>query len=100
MDFRSKSSGRLLLDGSCDQRIIDLTVAGDERALRGLSEATGTDMAAVRARAKVLGLTPWLVKNCRLTGTQPKMRDCLCCDTRFLSISRHNRMCSPCARRS
>ena len=98
MDSGSKCDGRPLLDGSRDQRIIDLTVAGDERALRRLSEAAGTNLAAVRKRAKTLGLTPRLVKNCRLAGTRPSMRECLRCDISFLSISRQNRMCSRCAR--
>ncbi len=83
-----------------EQRIIDLTIAGDQEALRRFSKRTGTELKAVRAKARKLGLTPRVVKGCRLAGTQPKLRNCLRCSDRFLSVGRHNRMCRSCARRT
>lgn len=85
---------------SREQRIIDLTIAGDQEALRRFSKRTGTELKAVRAKARKLGLTPRVVKGCRLAGTHPKLRDCLRCAERFLSMGRHNRMCRGCARRT
>ncbi len=100
MDLGTERQKKPFRDGSRDQRIIDLTLAGDRAALRGFSRKVGTDIAAVRARAKRLGLTPGFLKNCRLAGTRPKMRACLRCDDRFLSRGAHNRMCRRCARRA
>jgi len=83
-----------------DQRIIDLTLSGDDEALRALCRKTGTEMKAIRKRARRLGLTPRFVRGCRLAGTRAKLRNCLRCDDRFLSRGRHNRMCRRCARRT
>jgi len=83
-----------------EQRIIDLTIAGDQEALRRFSKRNGTEVKAVRAKARKLGLTPRIVKGCRLAGTRPKLRNCLRCSDRFLSRGRHNRMCRSCARRA
>ena len=83
-----------------DQRIIDLTLAGDDQALRRFSKRAGVELEAIRARARKLGLTARVVKACRLAGTRAAMRDCLRCDDRFLSRGRHNRLCRRCARRS
>jgi len=82
------------------QRIIDLTIAGDEQGLKKFSKRVGTELKAVRAKARKLGLTPRFIKRVRLAGTRPKLRNCLRCSDRFLSRGRHNRMCRSCARRS
>ena len=100
MDLGTKRHSKPFVDGTRDQRIIDLTLAGDERALRKFSYKAGADLKAVRARAKRLGMTPRFVKNCRLADTRASMRCCLRCDDRFLSRGRHNRMCRSCARRT
>jgi hypothetical protein len=100
MDTAPEHPVKPLADGSRDQRIIDLTIAGDEEALRGLSKRAGTRVERVRARARRIGLTPRFVQGCRLAGTRPKLRDCLRCDAQFLSRGRHNRLCSKCARKT
>ena len=82
-----------------DQKIIDLTVAGDPQALKRFSERVGVRVEAVRTRARRLGLTPRIVRGCRLAETRPALRDCLRCDDGFLSRGRHNRLCRKCASR-
>ena len=82
-----------------DQRLIDLTLAGDESSLRRFSQRMGAQLKDIRARAKTLGLTPRFVQACRLAGTRAALRNCLRCDDQFLSSGRHNRLCRGCARR-
>jgi hypothetical protein len=100
MDTAPERPTAVFADGSRDQRIIDLTIAGDEEALRRFSKKAGTRIERVRARARRIGLTPHIVRSARRAGTRPKVRKCLRCDQQFMSKGRHNRMCSRCARKS
>ncbi len=78
----------------------------DEQILRGLVEdeaallcqmrERGHAESAVRARAARLGLTAQVVMRCRLAGSSPTMRECLSCETRFLSMGSHHRLCRRC----
>ncbi len=100
MDTTPERPEGVFADGSRDQRIIDLTIAGDEEALRRFSAKAGTRIERVRARARRIGLTPRIVRGARRAGTRPSRRKCLRCDQKFLSKGRHNRLCSRCARKS
>lgn len=84
------------MSSSLDQRIIDCLVAGDKEQLNALSSDGGGE-AAIRARAKALGLTNEFIKKCRLSGTQPALRGCMKCDTSFLSWGLQNRLCRRCS---
>jgi hypothetical protein len=81
-----------------DQRIIELLVAEDgsldDAVLRG-----GMSEEAIRGRARALGVTNEFIKRCRLSGSRPAMRRCICCDARFLSSGVNNRLCRRCPRR-
>lgn len=81
-----------------DQQIIDCMVAGDTKQLRALAKEAGGE-AAIRSRAKALGLTNDFVKKCRLGGHQPALRECMNCDATFLSWGVQNRLCRRCTPR-
>lgn len=100
MDLGTESPAATLSPAARDQRILDLTMSADKEAIRRFASRTGATSKAIRARARKLGLTPPLIRQCRLAGTRPKLRACLRCDTRFLSRGRHNRLCRRCARKT
>ena len=87
-------------DGGLDQRIIDSCVAdkADASLFRELS-ARGINAASVYARARAIGLTREFVKECRLSESRPAMRSCIRCDSSFLSLGIHNRLCRRCVAR-
>lgn len=81
-----------------DAQIIAALVAEDTLPQALLLRA-GVGEAAVRARARDLGLSKEFIKNCRLSDSRPGMRVCIRCDARFLSTGVHNRLCRHCPRR-
>lgn len=83
---------------SMDQRIIDCLIADDPEELNALAKNGGGE-AALRARAKALGLTNEFIKKCRLSGSQPGLRGCMNCDVTFLSWGLQNRLCRRCSPR-
>ncbi len=86
------------MTSNMDQRIIDCFMAGDQERLHALSKEGGGE-AAIRSRAKALGLTNEFIKKCRLSGTQPALRGCMKCDAHFLSWGLQNRLCRRCTLR-
>lgn len=81
-----------------EQRIIKGLIADDSAMFRELSRS-GVNAAAVRAYARALGMTHAFIKECRLSGSRPAMRQCIRCDARFLSSGIHNRLCRRCPHR-
>lgn len=100
MDLGTERPAATLSPAARDQRIIDLAMSADKEALRRFAARTGATTKAIRARARKLGLTPPVIRKCRLAGTRPKRRACLRCDSKFLSRGRHNRLCRRCARKT
>ncbi|MDH5673824.1 MAG: hypothetical protein OEZ06_16830 [Myxococcales bacterium] len=78
-----------------EQRIIDAIVAHDAPQFGELTRS-GISREAICDHARRLGLTDRMIKECRLSGTQPAMRLCMKCDARFLSSGIHNRLCRRC----
>jgi hypothetical protein len=82
-------------DPEVDLRIIAALVHTEHTLLDALYRS-GLTAGVVNARAARLGLTHELIKRCRLTGTQPSLRQCIKCDMRFLSAGPQNRLCRRC----
>jgi hypothetical protein len=78
-----------------DRKIIEALVH-PERGLLDALYRSGLTEEAVSARAAELCVTNEVIKRCRLTGTVPRMRPCLECGARFLSVGSHNRRCKKC----
>ena len=74
-----------------DQRVIDALM--DEEPG---SECGATRWETVLTRGRQLGITDRFIKECRLAGSRPAMRNCVSCDERFLSTGFHNRLCRRC----
>lgn len=85
-------------DEELERRVIAAFVHPEQGLLKALYRETES-VEAVNARAVRLGLTTELIRNCRLTGVLPEMRECIQCDVRFLSAGRHNRRCKRCLAR-
>ena len=81
---------------SLEQRIIDGFLADDADQLAAVAADVGGD-AALRHRAKAMGLTYDFIKRCRLSGSRPALRPCMRCDTKFLSWGVQNRLCRRCS---
>jgi hypothetical protein len=86
-----------LPEAPTDQRIVDSLIAGDDQ-LRELAR-DGVSEAAIRERARELGVTWEFIKQCRLSGSRPAIRACMRCDASFLSSGIENRLCRRCVRR-
>jgi uncharacterized paraquat-inducible protein A len=78
-----------------DRQIIAALIHPEQALLKALY-SSGMTAEAVNARAARLGLTSDFIKRCRLTGTQPGLRQCIKCDARFLSAGPQNRLCRRC----
>lgn len=76
-----------------DQGVIDALI--DEHGARELAR-DGSRWASLVRRGQQLGVTDRIIKECRLAGTKPAMRNCVSCDERFLSTGFHNRLCRRC----
>ena len=83
------------VDTRYDGQIIAALIDIEPHLLNALYRS-GLSKQAVRARAEQLGVTNEFIKNCRLTGTRPRMRSCVKCDTIFLSAGPQNRLCRRC----
>jgi hypothetical protein len=79
-----------------DARIIEGLVADDADERASIVQAAGGE-AALQARARAIGLTRELIKQCRLSGTRPAQRACMKCDKTFLSWGVQNRLCRRCS---
>lgn len=78
-----------------DKRIIEGFLGNRGAMMEELSKA-GFSRRAVLERAKELGLTDNFVKQCRLSGVDVALRQCLRCDEIFASMGPHNRICRRC----
>lgn len=78
-----------------DQRVIDAIMDEHRDPQRGLTHS-GLQWEVVVRRAQQLGITDRIIKECRLAGTRPALRNCVSCDERFLSTGFHNRLCRRC----
>jgi hypothetical protein len=82
-------------DPEVDRQIIAALVHTERSLLQALYR-DGLTAEEVNVRAGQLGLTAEFIKRCRLTGTQPSLRNCIKCDARFLSAGPQNRLCRRC----
>ncbi len=78
-----------------DQQILDGFLS-DQQALLGRLAEIGFSRKSVLERAKELGITKDLIRQCRIARANLSMRPCLSCDEIFLSLGPQNRLCKRC----